>query len=383
LSQRRAIDGHAPGLEGRELMAYVAAGIRSDHESSTMDEARAKAGLGMLVQVREGSSAHNLNALLPLLAAGELGDSWCLVTDDVFPDHLYAYGHIDGLLRRVVAGGVSAAAAVRHATLVPALHYGLHDRGAVAPGYRADLVVLDDLRDFRPHSVFKNGQTVARGKGFVAEIRAASLEHPNTVKLGPLNESAFRLRIANKSCPVIGIVPDQIVTRREHRPVHRADGFWAFDPERDIALITSLERHRRSGSIGVGLVEGFGFRRSGALGSSVAHDSHNLIVAGTNSRDMMACVRSLEESGGGFVVASEGEIRARLPLLIAGLLSTETSKTVCRQLGEIHDAAEALGCPLRSPFGTLSFLALPVIPELRITDQGLFDVSRQQFVRDL
>jgi adenine deaminase len=381
LRQRRTPDGHAPGLAARDLQAYVAAGMRSDHESSTVEEARAKAGLGMLVQVRDGSSARNLDTLLPLLATGELGDNWCLVTDDIFPDDLSRDGHLDGMLRRLVAGGIAPAAAVRHVTLVPFRHYGLLDHGAVAPGYRADLVVVDDVREFRPFMVLKQGRVVAREGAFVADIPPRDLQPANTVHLAPLDASAFRLPLAGDTCPVIRIVPGQIVTRSETQSVNRRDGCWAFDPDRDTALVASLERHKATGHLGVGLVSGFELRREGALGSSVAHDSHNLIVAGTNARDMLACVRSLEESGGGFVVAAGGEIKARLPLPIAGLLSHESVATVCRQLAEVYAAARALGCGLASPFGTLSFLALPVIPELRITDQGLFDVQGQEFIR--
>jgi len=380
LALGRIVDGHAPGLTGQDLQAYVAGGMRSDHESATAAEARAKAGLGMLVQVREGSVARNLDAILPLLAAGELGDFWCLVTDDVFPDDLRAHGHLDGLLRRVVAGGVEPAAAVRHVTLVPARHYGLFDRGAVAPGYRADLVVVDDLRGFQPALVFKNGQLVARAGSYLADVPPLNLNHGNTIHLAPLSPSAFHLPLRAESCPVIGIVPGQILTRYETMKVARVEGPWSFDPERDVALIASLERHRATGAVGLGLVSGLTLRREGALGSSVAHDSHNLIVAGTSARDMHACVSALAESGGGFVVASGGEVKARLPLPIAGLLSTESADTVCRQLQEVRAAARALGCGLAEPFGTLSFLALPVIPELRITDQGLFDVVRQRFV---
>jgi len=380
LALGRIVDGHAPGLTGQDLQAYVAGGMRSDHESATAAEARAKAGLGMLVQVREGSVARNLDAILPLLAAGELGDFWCLVTDDVFPDDLRAHGHLDGLLRRVVAGGVEPAAAVRHVTLVPARHYGLFDRGAVAPGYRADLVVVDDLRGFQPALVFKNGQLVARAGSYLADVPPLNLNHGNTIHLAPLSPSAFHLPLRAESCPVIGIVPGQILTRYETMKVARVEGPWSFDPERDVALIASLERHRATGAVGLGLVSGLTLRREGALGSSVAHDSHNLIVAGTSARDMHACVSALAESGGGFVVASGGEVKARLPLPIAGLLSTESADTVCRQLQEVRAAARALGCGLAEPFGTLSFLALPVIPELRITDQGLFDVGRQRFV---
>jgi adenine deaminase len=379
LSLGRIVDGHAPGLTGQDLQAYAAAGIRSDHESVTPAEARAKAALGMLVQVREGSVARNLDALLPVLAAGELGDFWCLVTDDVFPDDLRAHGHLDGLLRRVVAAGVPPAAAVRHVTLIPARHYGLFDRGAVAPGYRADIVVVDDVRNYHPELVFKDGRMVAQGGKYLAVGQSPELSHPNTVHLAPLDESAFHLPLASETCPVIRIVPNQITTALETQTVSRRGGAWVFDPQQDVALLASIERHRASGSVGLGLVSGF-VLRDGALGSSVAHDSHNLIVAGTNVRDMLTCVRALEHSGGGFVVAAGGEVRACLPLPIAGLLSTQCADTVCRQLGEVRAAARALGCPLAEPFGTLSFLALPVIPELRITDRGMFDVRRQEFV---
>ncbi len=374
-----AVDGHAPGLTGQALVAYAAAGIRSDHESSTCEEALQKAALGMLVQVREGSSARNLDTLLPLLVDDRLGD-WCLCTDDIHPDDLREHGHLDSRLRRVVAGGVPAARAVRHATLVPARHYGLRERGAVAPGYRAELVVVEDLIDFRPNLVLHAGSVVAQEGHYLAETELPPIPSANTVHLGLLTESAFQLALASEQCPVIGIVPGQLVTRRETCRVQRVQGRWVFDPERDVVLIASIERHRASGHVGVGLVQGFGLRRHGALGSSVAHDSHNLIVAGTNPHDMLLCVRALEETGGGWVVASGGAVRACLPLPVAGLLSTASAEEVCRGLEELHQVTRSLGCSLPYPFGTLSFLALPVIPELRITDQGLFDVSRQQFL---
>ncbi len=376
----RPVDGHAPGMCGRQLLAYVAAGIQSDHESGTVAEARAKAALGMLVQVREGSTAHNLDALLPLLADGELGDDWALVTDDILPDDLQQHGHLDGLLRRLVAGGVPAAQAVRHATLVPARHYGLGERGAVAPGYRADLVVLTNLRDFQPQLVFKNGRLVADHGSFLAALPPPAVRYDNTIRLAPLDASAFQLTLHQESCPVIRIVPGQLVTRAEAQAVARHDGHWYFEPQRDVALVASIERHQATGRIGLGLVGGFGLQR-GAIGSSVAHDSHNLIVAGTNARDLLTCVRALADSGGGFVAAVDGEVQALLPLPLAGLLSREPAVTVCSQLQQVRRAATSFGSSLACPFGLLSFLALPVIPELRITDKGLWDVTRQRFVQ--
>jgi adenine deaminase len=377
---QRVVDGHAPGMNGLDLQAYVGAGIRSDHESATVEEARAKAALGMLVQVREGSSARNLETILPLLVSGELGDSWCLVTDDVFPNDLVEEGHLDGMVRRLVKAGVAPANAVRHTTLVPFRHYGINDRGAVAPGYRGDLVVFEDEFDFRPHLVLKNGRVVAHDVKFIGDISIPRLEHSNSIHLKELDISAFRLRLKQETCPVIGVIQGQIITRLEMQNVSRVDGYWNWEANQDVLAIASIERHKATGNIGLGLVKGFGLRRGGALGSSVAHDSHNLIVAGTNPRDMLACVRGLQEMGGGFVVASEGEVRAKLPLPVAGLLSLENAETVCRQLHLVYGAARTLGCPLASPFGTLSFMALPVIGDIRITDQGLFDVRSQKFL---
>jgi adenine deaminase len=378
----RPVDGHAPSLDPRALMAYASAGIRSCHESTTATEARDKAALGMLVQVREGSPAQNLDDLLPLLASGAIDESWCLVTDDIFPDDLRRLGHIDGLLRRVVAGGVRPEVAVRHASLVPARHYGLADRGAVAPGYRADLVVVDDLEGFAVRHVVKDGRPVVVDGRYRAEHPPSRLVAENTVRIAPIDASAFRLPLASATCPVIRAIPDQIVTRFETMEVRLRDGAWDFDPGIDVALIASIERHRASGRIGLALVAGLGLRRRGAIGSSVAHDSHNLIVAGTDPRDMLACVLALAESGGGFVAAGDGEVRALLPLPVAGLLSTDDAETVTARLDDVERAARALGCPLAAPFGTLSFLALPVIPEFRVTTRGPFDVRRQVFLND-
>jgi adenine deaminase len=334
----------------------------------------------MLVQVRDGSSAQNLDAMLPLLASGAIDDAWCLVTDDIFANDLLREGHIDGMLRRLVAGGVDSAVAVRHATLVPARHFGLRDRGAVAPGYRADLAIVADLRHFQVQAVIKNGRVVAVDGRAIGDEPAPELHHENSVHLPPLDESSFRLPLGSDSPCVIEVVPDQIVTRRATRRVKRAHGCWEFDPAHDVALIASIERHRGTGRMGLALVGGLGLAAPGALGSSVAHDSHNLIVAGTNPRDMLIAARALGEHGGGFVVASDGSVRAVLPLPVAGLLSIEDADTVCRQLAEVNRAARVLGCELQAPFGTLSFLALPVIPELRITTRGLFDVQEQRFV---
>ncbi len=380
-ASHKPIDGHAPRLSGRDLIAYTSCGINSDHESETIEEARAKAALGMLVQVREGSLAHNLDALLPLLVSGELGDDWTLVTDDILPTDLLKHGHLDGLLRRVVAAGVSPGQAVRHASLVPARHYGLMDRGAIAPGYRADLATVHDLEQFRVDEVYKDGSLVAREGTCLSAMPGWHQSPHNSVFITDVPGSAFQLHLTGASCPTIRIMPGQLVNKLEHCNVAMHDDQWAFDPERDVALIASIERHRRTGNVGLGLVSGFTFRQHGAIGSSVAHDSHNLVLAGTNPRDLQLCTRALAEQGGGFVLASGGEVRAFVPLPIAGLLSTKSATLLREELDLAHRAAEDLGIRIENPFGVLSFLALPVIPELRITDQGMWNILEQRFVR--
>jgi adenine deaminase len=240
---------------------------------------------------------------------------------------------------------------------------------------------MEDLRDFRVHQVFKNGRLVAKGGAYLAEVTSLAVEATNTVHAAPVDESAFRLSPTRDNVPVIRIVPGQLVTRAETQPVERSKGQWTWRPERDQVLIASIERHRKTGRVGLGLVSGFNLRKPGALGSSVAHDSHNLIIAGTNPRDMLACVRWLEKHGGGFVCVSDGEVCAELPLPVGGLLSTSPADMVCQQLRDVRHVAQGLGCELNCPFGMLSFLALPVIPELKMTDRGPYDVARQEFIK--
>ncbi|MCP3904659.1 MAG: adenine deaminase [Planctomycetes bacterium] len=371
----RVADGHAPGVLGGDLVAYASAGIRSDHECTTAEEARQRAALGMLVQVREGSMARNLDALLPVIRDEPV--EWCLCTDDIHPADLIRDGHLDFLLRRVVAGGVPGPTAVRHASLVPARHYGLRDRGAVTPGYRADLVIFDDLERFGARVVVKDGVVVARDGACVDETPPPSVDVENTVHLASLSESSFKLAIAGEQ-PVIGIVPDQIVTRHERRAaatVSTSDGLWSFDSQDDLALVACVQRHEPREAVGVGLVRGFGFARHGAIGSSVGHDAHNLVIAGTNPRDMLRCAQRLGEIGGGFVAARDGAVSGELALPFGGLMSTLPAEEVVAAEQAVNAAAADLGCELHSPFGTLSFLPLTVIPELRITDEGVFDVN--------
>lgn len=376
-NQGQAVDGHAPGLAGRDLQAYVAAGMRSDHESTHRAEAMAKAQLGMMVQVREGSAEHNLDELMPLLVNDKLGD-WCLASDDIFPSDLRRLGHLDALLRRLVAAGVPPARAVKHASLVPARHYGLRDRGGLAPGYRADLVVVDNLQDFNVQRVFKDGILAAERERYIYPHPTPQVSLENTIRLGSLSENSFDLRLSSGQVPVVGIIPGQIITKKLLRPVPQRDGCYEFQPDADLLILANVERHRASGHIGLGLVHGFGLRRHAALGSSVGHDAHNLVLAGSNGRDMLVAARALADAGGGFVVVVDGSVQALLPLPFAGLMSPADVHTLCRQLDNLHESTRSLGCPLETPFGILSFLALSVIPELRVTTFGTFDVLAQK-----
>jgi len=380
----KVVDGHAPGVRGRDLMAYAAAGITSDHECTTREEALERDALGMLVQVREGSMARNLEEMMPTIGDGHLR-RWCLCTDDILPADLLESGHIDGLLRRLVAHGVPAPLAVRHASLVPAQHYGLRGRGAVAPGWCADLVVFHDLLSFAATLVIKDGRVVARDGALTEESAPPSIEGEQTIHIREPAEADFRVAVTGRSARVIGIIPDQIVTRSLEMEVASAEGAWIFDPRIDAAMIACIQRHAKAGEAahgrtGCALVSGFGFARHGALGSSVGHDAHNLVLAGTSAASMIAAAKAIEAMKGGLVVVEGTEVRAALPLPVAGLLSDQPIDVVAGNLNAIDEAAASLGCPLSAPCGTLSFLALSVIPALKITDRGLFDVEKFELV---
>jgi adenine deaminase len=371
-------DGHAPGVTGRALDAYVAAGIRSDHEATTFEEALEKRRRGMWVLLREASNARNLRELLPLVA--RYGPEHCaFCTDDREPDFLYRDGHIDEMCRVAVAEGIAPEAALLMATLHPARCHGLMDRGAVAPGLRADLVLLDDLETFMPARVYKDGVPVAAGG------RAAPFERPpipervrSTMRSAPLAAGAFAIPAAAR-VRVIETIPGQLITRAVvERPTVR-DGGIAADPERDLAKIAVVERHHATGRVGKGLVRGFGLR-AGAFASTVAHDAHNLVVVGVTDADMTACAARLQEIGGGIVVARDGAVRGELALPVAGLLSDEPVEDVVARLEQLQEMLREQGVRDEAPFMTLSFLALSVIPALKITDRGLVDVDRFELV---
>jgi adenine deaminase len=379
----RVIDGHAPGVTGKALNAYVAAGISSDHEATTEAEAREKLRLGMTVYLREATNAHNLLALLPLV------DRWseprvAFATDDRVPADLLDQGSIDHLVRLAVAHGLHPIAALRIATLNPARHYRLDDRGAVAPGRRADLVVFSSPEDFRAEEVWVAGRKVAEdGRALFASPPADAASVTGTVHLDP---EALDFRIpaggaggAERSIRVIRAIPDQLLTERLTMPARIEGGHAVADPERDLAKIAVVERHRRSGRIGKGFVTGLGLRR-GALAGTFAHDHHNLVVIGADDRSMATAARAVAAAGGGLAVAAGDEVLALLPLPIAGLMSAEPVEWVRERMDELLAAARELGAAVHDPFMAMSFLTLEVIPALKITDLGLVDVERFEAV---
>ena len=383
---RRVVDGHCPGIAGRELNAYFAAGVASDHESTELGEAREKLRAGAFIMIREGSATRNLNALLPLLTPAT-ADRIGFVTDDRLPSELLREGGVDDLVRKAIAAGVAPEPAIRAASWNVARYFGLARRGAIAPGYFADLVVLDDLRRFAAAAVYRNGRLIAQDGVLDAGLRGAGSVHvdatavKNSVRLPELTIDTLHLPAPPAATPVRCIQPvaGQILTTEVHLHPAVHNGAISADPGRDIAKLVCVERHGRSGGIGVGLVSGLGLKR-GAIAGTVAHDHHNVLAAGVSDRDIIAAVRRLGELGGGFVVTEDGEVIAELALPIAGLLSESPLEEVDALMQAIDSAAAGLGVTTTAPFMTLSFLGLPVIPELRLTDLGLVDVNAGKLV---
>jgi adenine deaminase len=369
----RPIDGHAPGLLGHALDAYVAAGIMSDHECTSYDEAREKLHKGMHIMIREGSSEKNLEALLPLVT--DLTYPRCMfVVDDRSAADLQKEGDIDHVVRKAIALGLDPVRAIQLATINPARYFRLHDRGCICPGKRADLVTVRDLTDFAVDKVFYRGKMVAESGRPLFPSASPDAELTDTVRTGPLDSLKLSMPHDGHEFPVIELVPGQIITKKRYMMPSISGGAVVSDPERDILKLVVVERHRGTGNIGKGLVKGFGLKR-GALASSVAHDSHNLIAVGTTDEDILGALGALVKLQGGLVVFADGEVKAALPLPVAGLLSPAPLARVLEQMRDVQDEAQRLGTLPPAPFALLSFLALPVIPELRLTDLGVVDVS--------
>jgi adenine deaminase len=363
------IDGHAPGVRGADLQAYIAAGPRSDHESVTLDEAAEKLRRGLSIMIREGSTEHNLDALLPLVN-DRTWPSIMFCSDDRECSTLVTDGHMDETLRCAVRGGLDPIRALQLCTINTARYWNFRDRGAIAPGMRADMVVLEDLTAFRVLRTYHAGVCVAaEGVPLFENTRAIPDVLRRTMHIGEFGIA--RLGVPSDGSPMdaVGIIPGQIVTEHLRVAPRVVDGYAQADPARDILKLACIERHRATGNVGVGLVVGLGLRE-GAIASSVAHDAHNIIVAGTNDDDMARAVRAVEAMGGGLVLVVNGAVRGQLPLPIAGLLSDQPAASVAHDLELLSHRVQALGSPLPAPFAILSFLALSVIPAARVTDQG-------------
>jgi len=381
MAKGRRIDGHAPSLSGKGLYAYLSAGIRSDHECTTLKEAKEKLKNGMWIMIREGTTARNLKDLLPLVDAKNSRRCF-FVTDDRHPKELLEEGHINSMVKKAIQWGIDPILAIQMATLNAAEYFRLDDLGAIAPGYRADIITFDHLGRFQIRRVFKDGRLVAEdGKILSHSIGKSHLLSvvKKKLQIKAIKEESLTLPSDRPFAKVIQLIPGQIVTKKVMKKIVLRDGVAYPNVKEDILKIVVVERHRATGNIGIGFVQGFGLKK-GAIGSTVAHDSHNLVIVGTNDLDILKTVEVIQAMGGGLAVVSDGKVLASLALPIAGLMAELSVREVKDQLDTLHDATKALGCKLPDPFMALSFLSLPVIPELKITDKGLVDVNQFKIV---
>lgn len=376
--KNRVKDGHCPGLTGKALNAYITAGIGSDHECTTVAEAQEKLRLGLYIFIREATNAHNLKPLLPLITPDN-ARRICFCTDDRQPADLLEEGHVDFMVRTAIAQGVPPITAFRMATLNPSEYFHLHDRGAIAPGRRADLMVFSDLQAPMAQMVYRGGKLVAEnGKILPWErpIRDSVLRSSMNVNW---NKVDLTIAADGRQARVIGAIPDQLITHHFIEDTPQYEGQVVADTERDVLKMAVIERHLATGKVGKGLVKGLGLKR-GAIASTVAHDHHNIVVIGVDDESMMSAARAVAKTWGGMAAVDGDNILAQLPLPIAGLMSDKPIERVRDQMAELLRAAHQLGSPLHDPFMAMSFLALPVIPSLKLTDHGLVDVEKFQVV---
>lgn len=377
-SKGKRIDGHAPFLSGKDLCAYAASGVKSDHECTNPEEATEKIRLGMYIMIREGTAAKDLDALIPVLK--EKNTRKCMfVTDDRHPKDLRV--HINDMVRRAVDAGVDVIKAVQIGSLNTAEYFGLKNQGAVAPGYKADLLILPDLKTFKPDLVIKDGKVVAENGKLLKDF--AKFEKPSvrsSINVRWIEEKDFEIKGTSEFVNTIEIIPHQLVTKSSVCKAKFENGKLNSNTETDTLKILVMERHRATGNIGKGFVKGFNLK-SGAIASTVAHDSHNMIIVGTNDFDMYTAAVELVKMQGGKVVVNNGKVIAKLPLPIAGLISDKDFDYVVKHCDELNEAVKELGCTLDDAFMTMSFLSLPVIPELKITDKGLFSTKKWDFVK--
>jgi adenine deaminase len=376
----KRIDGHAPKLSGKELDAYCASGIESDHECVSADEAEEKLRKGLRIMIREGSAARNMKALLPVVEKGQT-DRFILVTDDISALDLQR-GYMNRVLSKAVSLGIKPEVAIRMATLNTCEYFRIESLGAIAPGYRADLVILKDTRDFEPEMVIKDGLVIAGSKRLLIPIKKREADVRATVNVKKMTPRSFDIKfkatdMKSANINVIALIRDEIETGWIREGAKVLEGSVVSDTESDILKVCVVERHRATGRVGKGFVRGFSLK-SGAIASSVAHDSHNIIVVGADDRDMHRALEAVSAYGGGLVVVNKGKVLGALRLPIGGLMSDRSIEEVSESMQNINEHVASLGCELDEPFMTLSFLTVPVIPKLRVTDMGLIDVSRQK-----
>ncbi len=375
LGSNKRLDGHAPGLSGLALCAYVASGIASDHECTSIAEAKEKMRVGMYIMLREGTAAKNLSDLMPLVTL-ENERRCLLVTDDRHPNDILEEGHIDFLVRTAIKKGMPPLSAIRMATLNAAEYFRIDRTGAIAPGYFADLVAFDSLTDIQPRRVYKDGQLIALdGQSLLPALDNQTITAKNSVNIGTLRQEDFLIAALGHRARIIGLGKHQLYTEEFVTEPTIKNDYVISDTKQDLLKITVVERHKGSGRRGIGLVRGFGLQR-GALAASVAHDSHNIIAIGADDESIYRAVTKVAEMQGGIVATNGDKVEAALELSIAGLMSNQPIEKVSADMNELKRASGRLGCALEDPFMTMSFLALPVIPKLKITDRGLVDVTK-------
>ena len=379
IASNKCIDGHAPNLSGKDLCAYISTKIRSDHECTTVEEAREKLRLGMYIMLREGSVTRNLLDLLPLIDS-ENSRRCFFCCDDRHPKDLIEEGHINYIIKTAIKEGIPPITAIRMATLNTAEYFRLRNLGAIAPGYSADLVVFDNFQNFKILKVFKDGKLVAEN-GKLLDLNPKPLNVPirSSVNIKWLKLEDFSIPDKKRKCRIIKIIPGQVITEKVIERPKTKDGLVIADIEKDILKVAVIERHHASEKVSVGLVKGTGLKK-GAIGSSVAHDCHNIIIVGTNEKDMLNVGAAIAKMGGGLAISVDEKIINSLPLPIAGLMSDKTLPEVKENLDSIYKTAQELGITVDDPFMAIAFLSLEVIPHLKITNLGLIDVDQSKIV---
>jgi len=380
IAEGKIKDGHGPDISGKQLNAYITAGIKTEHECTTIEEMQDRIRLGMYVLIREGSAARNLEVLAKGITRANLRRV-LFCTDDRHPQDILNDGHIDNNVRLAIKNGIDPIAAIKISSLNAAECYRLWDRGAVAPGYLADLIVVDDIESFNVEKVFKNGKLVANNGESLFQVKSKTdLKVMNTVKLKQVDKDMLKIKLESDIVNVIRLLPHSLVTQKVIRKVDTQDGYFKYNNMLDILKLVVVERHKGTGNIGLGLVENFNLKE-GAIASTIAHDSHNLIVVGDNDEDILLAIEEIGRIGGGITICSKGKVLKSLPLPIAGLVSDKSLDEVSIELREMIKIAYGMGVNKDiDPFMTLAFLALPVIPELKLTDVGLFDVIEFDFI---